>query len=141
MHVPERSVTAASLIAVLPTDLAEGAPLRAYVALGSPCVSIYVPAFLRTAAGPPPFVPFELSNEVDVAGGRRPAATGRGRPGAIGAIREVLDPVEDELWSEADEIVETPDRWADVAASWGGRALAALQSCACLTARASDRAP
>ena len=33
-------------------------------------------------------------------------------PGAIGPIREVLDPVEEELWSEADEIVETPDRWA-----------------------------
>ena len=31
--------------------------------LGSPCVSIYVPAFPRTVAGPPPFVPFELSSE------------------------------------------------------------------------------
>ena len=34
-----------------PTDLAAGAPLRAYVALGSPCVSIYVPG-LRAARRP-----------------------------------------------------------------------------------------
>jgi hypothetical protein len=129
MHISGGSVTAASLIAVLPTDLAAGAPLRAYIALGSPCVSIFVPAFLRTAAGPPPFVPKELSNEsmwwaVDALRQRVDAD-----PAAIGAIREVLDPVEAELWFEAAEIVETPDRWADVAASWGGRALAALQSC------------
>ena len=130
MHVPDRSVTAASFIAVLPTALAEGAPLRAYVALGSPCASIYVPLFPRTVAGPPPFVPRELSNEVMW----RAADTLRQRveadPAAIAEIREVLDPVEDELWFEAAQIVETPDRWADVGGSWGARALAALQSCA-----------
>jgi secernin len=129
MHVPGRRVTTASLIAVLPTDLGEGAPLRTYVALGSPCVSIYVPAFPRSVAGPPPFVPFELSQEAlwraaDVLRERVEAD-----PGAIGAIREVLDPVEDELWFEADDIAGTPDRWADVGSSWGARALAALQSC------------
>ena len=130
MHISGGSVTAASLIAVLPADLTAGAPLRAYVALGSPCVSIFVPAFVRTAAGPPPFVPRELSSESMW----RAADALRQRvdadPAAIGEIREVLDPVEAELWFEAAEIVETPDRWADVAASWGGRALAALQSCA-----------
>jgi dipeptidase len=130
MHLSGGSVTAASLIVELPTDLAAGAPLRAYVALGSPCVSIYVPAFVRTAAGPPPFVPKELSSEsmwwaADVLRQRVEAD-----PAAIGLIREVLDPVEAELWFEAAEIVGTPDCWADVAASWGGRALAALQSCA-----------
>jgi dipeptidase len=129
MHLPGRSVTAASLIAVLPADLPAGAPLRTYVALGSPCVSIYVPAFPRTAAGPPPFVPRELSSEAMW----RAADALRERvdadPDAIAAIREVLDPVEDELWFEAAAIVETPDRWADVAGSWGARALAALQSC------------
>ena len=36
---------------------------RVFVAPGSPCASIYVPAFPRTAAGPPPFVPVELSGE------------------------------------------------------------------------------
>jgi hypothetical protein len=130
MHLPQRSVTAASLIAVLPTDLADGAPLRAFVALGSPCVSIYVPAFPRTAAGAPPFVPFELSIEAMW----RAADVLRHRleqdPYAIGSIREVLSPVEDELWYEADEVVDRPDLWAVVGSSWGERALSALRACA-----------
>jgi secernin len=130
MHISGGSVTAASLIAVLPTDLTAGAPLRAYVALGSPCVSIFVPAFVRTAAGPPPFVPRELSSESMWRASDALRQRVDADPAAIEAIREVLDPVEAELWFEAAEIVETPDRWADVAASWGGRALAALQSCA-----------
>jgi len=130
MHLSGGSVTAASLIAVLPTDLAAGAPLRAYVALGSPCVSIYVPAFVRTAAGPPPYVPKELSSESMWRAADALRQRVEADPAAIGPIRQVLDPVEEELWFEAGEIVETPDRWADVAASWGGRALAALESCA-----------
>ncbi|MGA2302788.1 MAG: hypothetical protein ABSH29_01170 [Acidimicrobiales bacterium] len=129
MHLSGGSVTAASLIAVLPTDLAAGAPLQAYVALGSPCVGIYVPAFVRTAAGPPPFVPKELSSEAMWRAADALRQRVEADPAAIGPIREVLDPVEEELWFEAAEIVGTPDRWPDVAASWGGRALAALESC------------
>jgi secernin len=129
MHLADRGVvSAASMIAVLPAELAAGAPLRAYVALGSPCVSVYVPAFVRTVAGPPPFVPFELSTEamwraVDALRQRAEAD-----PEAIDQIRAILDPVEDELWAEADEIAERPDRWAEVAGTWGGRALRAIQS-------------
>ncbi len=130
MHLPGRSVTTASLIAVLPTEVAAGAPLRAYVALGSPCVSIYVPAFVRTAAGPPPFVPRELSNEAMWWAADALRQRVEADPDALGPIREILDPVEEELWFEAGQIAETPDRWPDVAGSWGGRALAALQSCA-----------
>ena len=63
MHVRGHSVTAASMIAELPRGIADGAPLRVYVAPGSPCASIYVPAFPRSVAGPPPFVPVELSSE------------------------------------------------------------------------------
>ncbi len=125
MHEPQRSVTAASFIAVLPTDLAEGAPLRVSVALGSPCTSIYVPAFPRTAAGPPPFVPFELSGEPMW----RAADAVRQRvdadPGSIEEIRGVLDPVEAELWAEADAVLDRPQDWPVVAASWGERALRA----------------
>jgi secernin len=128
LHVAERSVTAASLIAVLPADLAAGAPLRAYVALGSPCVSVYVPAFVRTAAGAPPFVPFELSSEAMWRAADALRERVEAEPEAIHAIRATLDPVEGELWAEADEIAERPDRWAEVAGSWGGRALEALQS-------------
>jgi secernin len=129
MHIPERSVTAASLIAVLPRALASGAPVRAYVALGSPCVSIYVPLFPQTAAGPPPFVPRELYREAMWRAADALRQRVEADPDALGPIREVLDPVEDELWFEAGDIIETPDRWADVGESWGARALAALQSC------------
>jgi dipeptidase len=130
MHLPGRSVTTASLIAVLPHDLAAGAPLRAYVALGNPCVSVYVPAFLRSANGPPPFVPRELSRESMWRAADALRQRVESDPSAIGPIRQVLDPVEAELWSEAAEVADLPHRWADVAESWGGRVLAALQSCA-----------
>jgi secernin len=124
-----RSVTAASMIAELAPGLAEGAPLRVFVAAGSPCASIYVPAFPRTAAGPPPFVPLELSAEElwHAADALRQLA--EADPDALPVLRGTLKPVEDELWAEADDVFEYPDRWADVGGSWGSRALAALRSC------------
>ena len=129
MHVRGRVATTASMIAELSPHLAEGAPLRVYVAAGSPCVSIYVPAFPRTAAGPPPFVPRELSGEElwhAAAALRQLVETD---PDALPAIRETLGPVEDELWAEADDVLPDPSRWAEVGESWGGRALHALRSC------------
>ncbi len=129
MHVRGRVATTASMIAELSPHLAEGAPLRVYVAAGSPCVSIYVPAFPRTAAGPPPFVPRELSGEElwHAAGALRQLV--ETDPDALPAIRETLGPVEDELWAEADDVLLDPSRWAEVGESWGGRALQALRSC------------
>ena len=129
MHVRGRVATTASMIAELSPHLAEGAPLRVYVAAGSPCVSIYVPAFPRTAAGPPPFVPRELSGEElwhAAAALRELVETD---PDALPAIRETLGPVEDELWAEADDVLLDPSRWAEVGESWGARALHALRSC------------
>ena len=129
MHVREVSVTAASMIAELPSELADGAPLRVYVALGSPCASIYVPAFPRTAAGPPPFVPFELSSEDlwHTADALRRLV--EADPSALPTVRETLQPVEDELWAEADDVFHDPARWAEVGGTWGSRALHALRSC------------
>ena len=129
MHVRGVSVTAGSMIAELPSRIADGAPLRVYVAQGSPCASIYVPAFARTAAGPPPFVPPELSGEElwrasDVVRRRVEAD-----PEALTAVREVLQPVEDELWADADDVLERPDRWAAAGATWGSRALHAMRTC------------
>jgi dipeptidase len=129
MHVRDAVVTTASMIAELPTDVAAGAPVRVFVAAGSPCASIYVPAFPRTAAGPPPFVPRELSGE-DL--WHAAAALGRlveEDPEALPVIRETLTPVEDELWAEADDVLGDPSRWALVGESWGSRALHALRSC------------
>ena len=124
MHVRDLSVTAASMIAELPPDLAEGAPLRVFVAAGSPCASIYVPAFPRTAAGPPPFVPVELSGEELWHAADALRQLVEADPDCAAGLRETLKPVEDELWAEADDVLEHPARWAEVGGSWGGRALA-----------------
>jgi hypothetical protein len=129
MHVRDVSVTAASLIAVLPADLVAGAPVRAYVALGSPCVSIYIPAFPPTVARSPAFVPRELSHEALWRAADALRAQVEADPEAIGAVRERLNPIEDELWAEADDVVEQPERWAAVGHSWGQRALAAMTAC------------
>jgi hypothetical protein len=129
MHVRDVSVTAASLITVLPTALGEGAPVRAFMALGSPCVSIYVPAFPRTVAGPPPFVPRQLSNEALWWAADALRLQVEADPSSLAAIRDVLGPVEDELWEEAEAIVERPDQWIGVGGSWGQRALDAMTVC------------
>jgi len=122
------SVTAASMIGELVPGLADGAALRVYVAAGSPCVSIYVPAFPRAAAGPPPFVPVELSGQELWHAADALRQLVEADPHALPAIREALKPVEDELWAEADAVLEHPSRWAEVGASWGGRALHAMRS-------------
>jgi hypothetical protein len=129
MHVRGRYVSAASMIAELPDDVADGAPVRAWVALGSPCASIYVPAFPRSVAGPSPFVPFELSSEDLWQAADAVRRRVEDDPDALAAVRRVLDPVEGELWAEADAVLGHPDRWAAAGASWGGRALAALDAC------------
>jgi dipeptidase len=129
MHVRGQSVTASSMIAELPAALGDGEPLRVYVAAGSPCASIYVPAFPRTIAGPPPFVPRELSGEDLWHAADALRQLVEADPAALPALRDVLTPVEDELWAEADDVLEQPGRWADVGASWGSRTLDALRSC------------
>jgi secernin len=129
MHVRGFSVTAASMIAELTPGIADGAPLRVFVAPGSPCASIYVPSFPRTAAGPPPFVPLELSGEEIWHAADALRQLVEADPGALPRVRETLTPVEDELWAEAEEVAAYPGRWADVGGSWGARALEALRSC------------
>jgi hypothetical protein len=129
MHVRGRSVTAASMIAELPTRVADGAPLRVFVAPGSPCVSIYVPAFPRTAAGPPPYVPVELSGEALWHAADALRRRVEDDPAALERVREVLDPVEEDLWADANEVLEQPARWPTVGAAWGRRALHALRAC------------
>lgn len=129
MHVRGHYVTAASMIAELPDAVAEGAPVRVWVAAGSPCASIYVPAFPRSVAGPPPWVPFELSSEELWQAADAVRRRVEEDPDALVEVRCVLDPVEDELWAEADSVLEHPSQWSAVGASWGGRALEALHAC------------
>jgi hypothetical protein len=100
MHVRGFQNTTSSMIAELPVD--GEAPLRAWVAPGSPCVSVYVPVF------PPKAVPTALA---DAQTWRRFAAL-RERvereEGALAEIRAVFGPLEAELWAEADKVAGRP---------------------------------
>ena len=131
MHVRQLCVTAASMIAELPAALDDGAPLRVFVAAGSPCASIFVPAFPRTADGPPPYVPLELSGQElwHAADAVRRRVEDDPDPDVLAEVRATLQPVEDELWADADDVFGEPDRWGATGASWGSRALDALRAC------------
>lgn len=95
MHLRSYQSTTASMICELPSS--PEAPLRLWAALGSPCAAIYVPAF-------PPSLPVELADPVQWA--RFAALRDRVEAdgGTLDAVREVLAPVEDALWDEADEL-------------------------------------
>jgi dipeptidase len=130
MHVRGLAVTAASIVAVLPDGLDQGVPLRTYIALGSPCVSVYLPAFPATAAGVAPCIPFELSNAELWHAADTLRVLVEDQPDRLFDIRAQLDPLEAELWSEADEVAGHPEQWSTVGSSWGPRALDALRACA-----------
>jgi hypothetical protein len=95
MHIPGYQATAASMVAELPAAADE--PWRAWVALGNPCASVYIPVF------PPAHVPDALA---------RPATWQRFRAlrdrvdvdhGILRDVRAVFAPLEAHLWEEADD--------------------------------------
>lgn len=96
MHVRDYQTTAASMICSLPIDPDE--PLRAWVALGSPCASVYVPVF--PFAGVPLALAEPRTWEHFDALRRRVEA----EPDALARVREVLGPLETGLWAEADRV-------------------------------------
>jgi hypothetical protein len=96
MHVRGYQATTAAMVCAVGADASM--PPRAWVALGSPCASVFVPVF--PAAG----IPAPLS---DAATWSRFAAL-RDRveadPDALSSIRGQLAPVEAELWHRADAV-------------------------------------
>jgi secernin len=99
MHLRDYQATTASMVAELPADTEE--PMRAWVALGSPCVSIYIPVF------PPALAPSELAApECWV---RFAALRDRveADPGALAPTRAALAGVEADLWDAADDAYAT----------------------------------
>ncbi|MEO6467688.1 MAG: hypothetical protein ABIP21_01205, partial [Acidimicrobiia bacterium] len=96
MHVRAHQATTASMVCVV--DPNPDRATRAYVALGSPCVSVYVPVF--PAVG----VPAALSDPRTWS--RFAAARDRveAAPDALAATRAVFRPVEGDLWARADAI-------------------------------------
>jgi hypothetical protein len=116
MHVRDYQATTASMVADLPVD-AE-APLRAWVALGSPCASVYVPVF------PPNRAPAALAAPATWTRFAALARRVEADPDALDQVRAVLAPVEAELWDAADHAAKrgtaaaldqcTADVWAPV---------------------------
>jgi hypothetical protein len=96
MHIPDFQATTAAMVCELPID---DGPLRVWACLGAPCVGVFVPFVV-------PVVPEFLG---DVAQWQRSTAL-RDRVDAdhdaLATIRAVLDPLELELWQEADELVD-----------------------------------
>jgi secernin len=106
MHLRGAQTTNASMIALLPTD--PDAPTRAWIALGSPCASVFVPVF------PPLGIPSELTRPEMWATfeALRPAVEGPEGTAALHTVRSVLGPLESELWEQADACA-TPGRGAE----------------------------
>lgn len=104
MHVAGYQSTTSSMIVELPAD--PNAPLRAWVAPGSPCAGIYVPVF------PPHAMPAALGDPnvwARFAGLRDYAWQG---PDALAEVRAALAPLEAELWAEADDVALDADKHA-----------------------------
>ncbi|MBA2325393.1 MAG: C69 family dipeptidase [Actinobacteria bacterium] len=113
MHVRDYQVTNASMVAELPED--DGTPLRAWIALGSPCASIYVPTF------PPTGVPPGLGDAATWSrfAALRDRVEGERGDDELAEIRSILGPLESELWEHADAVAGDPSsREAFVASAW-----------------------
>jgi secernin len=96
MHLRGDQTTNGSMVALLPTD--PDAPSRAWIALGSPCCSVFVPVF------PPLGIPDDLARPDRwwAFEALRPAVEGGDGEAALRRVRSVLGPLERELWEEAD---------------------------------------
>jgi len=101
-HARRFENTTASMIADLPAD--PGAPLRAWVAPGSPCVSIFIPVF------PPDAVPAALADPATWHAFAALRDCVEADSSALAPIRAVFAPLEAELWSEADDVAPYPER-------------------------------
>ena len=88
-----------------------------------------MPAFPRTAAGPPPFVPLELSSEELWHAADAVRRHVEADPDALAEVRAALDPWRTSCGPRPTTSLHAPGRWAAAGASWGGRALHALRAC------------
>jgi secernin len=112
MHRREsHSQTTASMIAELRPD----SPPRAWVSLGNPCASVYVPCF--AAAAPP-----ELAHADQWRRFARLRDRIESAPEELARARNLLAPVEAELWADADRAFASGERAALVAFARGAYA-------------------
>jgi secernin len=130
MHIRDFEATTASMVVELPHEAHSTEAARAWVALGNPCASVFVPVLAPSPAVPQAPVPGAFAREATA---RRFAALSRSSE-ADGAVlekvRAVFDEVESALWDEADTLDADPVRWRDFASSAERRVLAALDTLA-----------
>ncbi len=113
------------MVALLPTDPER--PARAWVALGSPCVSVYVPvpvpaaSTASTASSSPPLPATVGDARVWTRFAALRDAVGSDA-GALTTVRAELSVLEDALWDEADGLGTDPGGWE----SFGTRATTAV---------------
>ena len=125
MHVRQLSTTTSSMIAWLDP----GGRHRAWLALGPPCVSVFVPV----AATEP--TPHGLADPSAWHRVSRLRDLVDGDPDRLREIRRVLDPVESGLWDEADELAAADAGGSD----WIGFSLRAHRRADEATTRLLDR--
>jgi hypothetical protein len=117
LHVRGYQATTSSMVAELAPPAPPGVPRRAWVALGSPCVTPFVPVFL------PGGVPAELGSAELWRAFARLRDLVEEDGSRLEAVRSVVGPLEDELWEEADEVAHdpSPERVARLAGVAGAR--------------------
>lgn len=116
LHVRGYQATTSSMVAQL-GPARPGAPRRAWVALGSPCVTPFVPVFL------PGGVPAELGSATVWRAFARLRDLVEQDGSRLEAVRSVVGALEAELWEEGDEIAAdpSPERVATFAHCAGAR--------------------
>jgi secernin len=125
-----KTVTTASMVALLPADPVR--PARAWVALGSPCSSVYVPIPVPdvvTGRRPLPLPPLVGDPDVWHRFAALRDAVGSD-PGALATVRDEFSVLEEALWDEADDLGSEPGPWASFGLAAGRRVGAALDQLA-----------
>jgi secernin len=104
MHLKGFQNTTSSIIAELPADTSR--PAREWMAPGQPCVSVFLPVF------PPVGVPTALGEPATWHAYEALRNSSETDPEALPRIRDVFDPLEADLWAEADAIAGQPEKQA-----------------------------
>jgi dipeptidase len=128
MHIRDFEATTSSMVVEHRADPAR--PARAWVALGSPCASVFVPVLAPSPSAPHAPFPGALAQETAAwrfAGVSRAAEVD---VACLGAVRAVLGPLETALWDEADTLDDDVVRWQAFVADADRRVVGALDTMA-----------
>ncbi len=129
MHVRGFQATTSSMVADLPEDLES--PARAWAALGSPCASVYLPLVVPPPSHTDPApLAWVLSDESIARRFSALRVAVEGTPGTLERVRTWLDPLEADLWAEAEGVGADMSAWETFVASAAVRTVAALDSLA-----------